>query len=456
MKYLTMMVAAAAAIVTALSMAMEPQFKTYSLFTIGFVNVNPFDVVIGGAILLLLARNALHLSPDPVMSNRYVLWLCAAYVCYQLFVVLPIAVVGHGLRPIDVVRQQEVRLFIILVPFFYSMVLRYWRPEVVIALFDAAAAGLALWVLYKYKTTGGAGYWDGDVYRLRAAWGGTTLLFGWLVFTSLFFWPTRLWRLAPAVLGGGALLLVNHRSGIIALLLGLIVQLVAMRGVAKRAAIAFAVFAVLGVGVLLSSAYVRHSIAYSLGTLFNPRADPNAGDRVTRSLLGLAYFQHHLFGDYIWNQAYYLVNLGKEGFEPHNFAVQLLVTQGVVATGLYLAPVTVVFVLAWRNRAERQSSVMLAYLSFYMMFCLLNTNIDSIENVALLYVPMALVLDVNRRLCLARESARLEGRQGVNGQGESAAADILPERFHPVRRQSGMSPAAPRLRGHSAQGRLTF
>jgi hypothetical protein len=172
--------------------------------------------------------------------------------------------------------------------------------------------------------------------------------------------------------------------------------------------------------------------------------------------MGLAYFQHHLFGDYIWNQAYYLVNLGKEGFEPHNFAVQLLVTQGVVATGLYLAPVAVVFVLAWRNRAERQSSVMLAYLSFYMMFCLLNTNIDSIENVALLYVPMALVLDVNRRLCLARESARLEGRQGVNGQGESAAADILPERFHPVRRQSGMSPAAPRLRGHSAQGRLTF
>jgi len=65
MKYWALILAATTALVTALSMALEPQFKTYSLFSVGFVNVNPFDVVIVGAIGLMLLRNALHFSPDP-------------------------------------------------------------------------------------------------------------------------------------------------------------------------------------------------------------------------------------------------------------------------------------------------------------------------------------------------------------------------------------------------------
>lgn len=421
MKYLALTLAAATATATALSMAMQPQFKTYALVSLGFVDVNAFDIVIGGAICLILVRNALHFSPDPATSNRYVIWLCAAYFFYQLLIVLPVAVVGHGLRPIDVLRQVEFRLAIVLVPFFYSMVLRYWKPSVIIGMFDAAAAGLALWVFYSYLTTGGAGYWDAGVYRLRAAWGGTTLLFAWLIFTSLFYWPVRPWRWALATLGAGGLVLVNHRSGILALGLALAVQLVAMRGVAKRAAAAFGVFLVLAVGVLYSSPFVRNSLAYSLGTLFNPNADQNATDRITRPALALAYFQRHPLGDYVWNQAYYLVNLGKEGYGVHNFVVQLLVAQGIVATVLYLAPIAVVLWLGWRNRSDRQSSVMLAYLTFFLVFCLLNANIDSIENVALLYVPMALILDANRRR-LAERHGDLESRTGILVGGATGRA----------------------------------
>lgn len=427
MKYLALILAAVVAAVTALSMAMEPQFKTYALVGLGFVDVNPFDLVIGGAICLIVVRNALRLSPDPVTSNRWVLWLCAAYFFYQLFVILPVAVLGHGLRPIDVVRQFEVRLAIVLVPFFYSLVLRYWRPSTVIAMFDAAAAALALWALYIYVTVGGTGYWIDGYYRVRVAWGGTTLLFAWLILTSLFYWPMRPWRLALAALGTGGLVLVNHRSGILALGLALLVQLVAMRGVAKRAAVAFGVFLALAVGILYASPLLRQSLAYSLDTIFNPNADANASDRVTRPLMALAYFQHHPFGDYIWNQAYYLVNLGKHGYGPHNFVAQLLVTQGAIATALYLAPVAVVVVLAWRNRQEPQSSVMLAYLTFYLVFCLFNTNIDSVENVALLYVPMALVLDVNRRACLDEEDVAIESPRGVLVPVGSTAAVYSPD-----------------------------
>jgi hypothetical protein len=251
-KYFAIIIVIAVAALTALSMAMEPQLETYALFTIGSHQINSFDVVIGGAIALILIRNGLHFSPDPIKSNRYVLWLCAAYFFYQVFIVFPIAVIGHGLRPIDVERQLEVRLAIVLVPLFYSIVLKYLKPSAIIAIFDVAATGLALWVFYRYLATGGAGYWDGDVYRLRAAWGGTTLVFGWLVFTSLFYWPLRAWRIPLAALGAGALLLVDHRSGILALLLALAVQVIAMRGVIKRAVVAFGTFLILGIGVLFA------------------------------------------------------------------------------------------------------------------------------------------------------------------------------------------------------------
>jgi hypothetical protein len=421
MKYLAFIGALVTAVFTGLSMAFQPGFKTMSLVGLGSVGVTPFDIIIGGALFLLLLNNALRLTPEPVRINRYVLWLCFAYLLYQLVIVLPVAVLSYGMRPVDVERALTVRLAIILVPFFYSIVLQYWKPSVVIAMFDAVAVCLAVWVLYQVATSGGSGYWDGGVYRLRAAWGGTTLLFAWLVFTSLFYWPLRLWRAALAALGAGALLVVDHRSGIVALAAAILVLLVAMRGVTRRAVLAVGVFAVLGVAVVYSSPFVRTSIEYTFRTLVNPSADVNASDRITRPILALDYFQQHPWGDFIWNQTYYLVNLGKYSYGPHNFPVQLLVTQGTIATLLYLAPVIITIGLAWRNRNHAEGAVMLAYLTFYLVFCLFNTNIDQIENVALLYVPMALILDVHRRAVLAagpavpeREPAAEEGnRLGV-------------------------------------------
>ena len=67
-------------------------------------------------------------------------------------------------------------------------------------------------------------------------------------------------------------------------------------------------------------------------TAVNASADQTAQDRVMRSALGLAYFAQHPLGDYVWNQAVYTVNLGWN-FVPHNFIVQLLDTQGVIAAG---------------------------------------------------------------------------------------------------------------------------
>jgi len=331
-----------------------------------------------------------------------------------------------------VVRSLEVRLGLLFIPAIYGVVLKYWRASVIVALFDVTAAVLAVWVLGRYLISGGQGYYESGIFRLRTVWGGATFLFAWLVLTSLFYWPVRLWRLGLAMLGLAGLVLSNHRSAILGVGAALIVQLLALKGVTRRALLALVAVGTVALIVFLAAPSVRENVTYSLSTMFNPTADQTAADRVTHSAAAFDYFQQHPFGDFVWNQRYYLVNLGPENnFPPHNFVIQLLVTQGVIASLLYFAIIGVSALIAWRNRRDRLSAVMLAYLTFYVVMCLFNANIDLVENVAMFFVPIALILHENRELSLAAEtpvsiaSAELLNKGGTpaesNGGGSITA-----------------------------------
>jgi hypothetical protein len=399
MKFLAMVTTVGLLVYSALSMALEPGFTYMAAFSLGSHAISFLDLVFLAGLMLLLAKNAFGLRPDEVPENRYILWLCLAYIVYQLAVVFPSALLLHGQHPIDVFRDLEVRLELLFIPALYSVVLRYWSVSTIVALVDAVAASLALWVVIRYLTVGGQGYYEGGVFRLRAVWGGASFLFAWLLFTSLFYWPTRLWRFPLAVLGLAGLVLANHRSGILALIAALAVQLVAMRRVTKRAVLALASIATVGTLVLYAAPSLRANVAYSLSTMLNPNADPTAIDRLSHTSLAWAYFLVHPFGDFIWNQKYYLVNVGQqELFPPHNFVIQLLDTQGIIASLIYFAIIIAVLALAWRNRRDHLSSVMLAYLTFYLVMCFFNANIDLPENVALFFLPVAIVLHQHRQL----------------------------------------------------------
>ena len=404
MRFLAIAVVISLALYTALAMAGHPTFLATQLASAGPIGIYPVDVVLGLAVLALLAISAFSLRPDPVLINRLTVWLCIAYLGYQLFVVLPAAVLLHDLRPIDVLRDQEARLGLILVLVIYSFVLRYCRPALVVTLFDIAAAALTLWVVYLFMGNGEQGVMEGGRYTVRAIWGGATLLIGWLFFTSLFYWPVRWWRVVLAVLALGGVVLANHRSGFVALLAALTVQMMATGRLTRRVVLTVAVIAFLGVGVYYGAPSVRASAAYSLRTMFNSNADANAQDRVERTRLAFDYFVEHPLGDYIWNQRYYLVNVSgpNRTFPPHNFVVQLLVIQGVVPSLLFFAVIGCTAFIAWRNRDNPLSAVMLAYLTFYLVFCLFNTTIDQYENMALFPVAVALILHQNRAL---REAA---------------------------------------------------
>jgi hypothetical protein len=422
-KWLAIIVAVGMAVFTAVSIAFADTWSYKVVANAGSVSISTFDLLFFGAVGIFIVVNALGFTPERLPANRIVLALCWTYAGYQVLVVLPAAVLLHDLRPIDVVRMQEVRLSVVLIPIVYTVVLRYLRADVVIAIFDAAAIALLAYVLIQHFTGGDRGYYESGVFRLRVVWGGGILLFGWLLLSSLFYWPTRMWRIGLAGLGLLGIGLANERSGLLACATSFVAAMLVMRGVARRALIALALVGVVAVAFYVTaSPAVRASVAYSVRTVVNASSDQTAQDRVIRSALGLQYLQNHLLGDYVWTQRFYDVNLGAANFVPHNFIVQLLVTQGVIAAGLYFAIIGASLLLAWRNRKDHLTGFTLAYLVFYLTFCLLNANIDLRENVSLFYISVALVLFANRRLALATEQDELLDARALDRPARVAVA----------------------------------
>jgi hypothetical protein len=133
--------------------------------------------------------------------------------------------------------------------------------------------------------------------------------------------------------------------------------------------------------------------------MFNAHADVTAQDRVERSALAWDYVQVHPLGDYVWNQEYYLVNLGAGAFGPHNWVIWALDTQGWVSAGLLVALVADIMAAGWTvRRHSRLGLAMSVYLVFYLAFCLFNTSFESLENISLFAIAVALVLYANRAL----------------------------------------------------------
>jgi hypothetical protein len=399
MKYIARTLVVCLIAFTALAMAIQPSFKSTVVLWVGSFPVSLFDVLLVASTGTFLYAVSLHPATDPCAGNRVVLRLTGAYLLYQLAVVTPIAVLAHGVSLGEVLSGLDGRFALVLIPFFYYVGLHYLSPTRLIALVNAAALMLLLYALYRYVFIGPQGLWDGNEYRLRVLWGGSTLLFGWLAITGLFLQRPGFRAYAMGLAGILGIVVVNHRSGYVALIFALALYLVSSRRVAKRfVVIACAVL----VGATLINAYaptLRASAAYSLTTMFNPHADTNATDRIERSALAWDYVKANPLGDYIWNGTFYLVDLGEAGFEPHNLVMQKLDKEGVIGAGLVFALIISALSIGWRNRARsRVSSVMMAYLVFYAVFCLFNTNFDSIENVTLFAATVALLLHANRML----------------------------------------------------------
>ena len=378
---------------TALTMALQLAFEDVVQLSVGPVHVYLFDLLLLATLLLVL-REALSDEAQPIhSSNRTVVFLVLGYCAYQVAVILPVSVIFHGLDPISVARDIENRVALILIPFVYLVALKYFPPRRLVLLVNVAAVLLVLYAVYRYATVGPT-YDSG--FRLRELWGGSTFLFAFLVLTSIFLARPSIVSYAAAVLGLVGIALTNHRSGYLALLVVAIPLFFHFRRASLRIVAILVVVAISAAFLLAMSPTIRQSTYYSVRTMLNPTADQTAVDRVDRSKLGWDYFVANPLGDYAWSHRYYLVDVGPDNFEPHNFVVQVLAEQGIVGLALIGAISFLIMRIAWRNRAaDRMSAVMLACFVFYLFFNLFNTNLINTWNIMLLAVPAGLILGSN-------------------------------------------------------------
>ena len=374
-------------------MALEYSFDDLIQLNAGPVSVTLFDLLLL-ATFTLLARE--FLTDDGTLippANRTVVFLVLGYCAYQIAVILPVSVIGHGLDPVSVLRDDENRMALLLIPFVYLVALKYLAPRRLVLLVNITGVLLALYAVYKYATVGPI-YDSG--FRLRELWGGATLLFAFLVLTSMFLARPGVLAYTAAIIGVVGIALTNHRSGYVALIVVAVPLLFHFHRASLRTVVLLVVLAMFAALVLVMSPTIRQSTFYSLGTMFDPTADQTSTDRLDRSRLGWDYFVENPLGDYSWSHRYYLVNLGAADFEPHNFVVQLLAEQGIVGFAFFAAVSLLLARMAWRNRKlDRLSAVMLGCLAFYLIFNLFNTNLMNQWNVVLLAVPAGLILKQN-------------------------------------------------------------
>jgi hypothetical protein len=392
---------------------------------LGPLAVTVFDVLLALAVAAFFYVVSLGTPTDAAPVNRAVLRLTGAYLLYQLVIVIPVAVAWYGIVPTEAFRSVLPRLALALIPFFYYVGLRYMKPERLVLLVNLAALGLLLYALYRYAFIGPQGSLEAGEFRLRTLWGGASLLFGWLAVVGLILQTKPLYAYCMGLAGLLGIVVVNHRSGYVALGLAALSYVILSRGVSRRL-VAFAAAALIG-GILLTAAspLVKESVTYSLTTMFNAHADKNSMDRVERSALAWDFVKEYPLGDYTWNQEYYLVDLGHDAFGPHNWVINALDTQGWVSAGLLFALVACVLAAGWAARRDKIGLSVTVYLVFYLAFCLFNRNFESLENISMFAIAVALVLDANRRREAAQRLDESKSGTGVREVREAAPADSI-------------------------------
>lgn len=370
----------------------------------GPVTVYLYDLLLLSATTTILIKNRQRWQRGLVSSNVWVLQALLLYLGYQVFVLLPLAhAMTHNSLTVSI-RDLSPRLSVLLIAFFYPIALADLPPRRLIKALDVAAVLVLLVAIVTFVAAGPTTYLVGGAVRLRELWGGSALLFGWLLFSRLFLHRLNALN-SLAVLGGlVGIVLVNHRSTYVALLPALGVQMALYARSRKRTMIiGFLTFGGF-MAVLVAPTVVRTSFFYSMG-IFSGKTDVTTNDRIQTAGLAWDYFKAHPVGDFVLTRAYYLPGATTRDYGPHNFVLQILSTEGVVGALFYLILLAIVFRIVVKNRRrDIVSTTMGSYLVFYLVFCMFNANIYSMPNQTLFAAAVAIILRRNQDLADLRLS----------------------------------------------------
>lgn len=389
MKKFLYLVFALAVLFMAVSMLVPKDVGTTGVTMPFGVTLGAFDAVVLLAFLGLGLWLVGHVDTPLSQLELAVIVLVLCYLTYEVFVVVPLGVMS-GLSPIFMLRSVAPRLAVVLLPTFYLLLRNGVRSATFVGALSLVAAIVAVIVVVRYLVLGPLGGVDEIGFRLREAWGGTILLFGWLLLGALIIRRNGLLSLCLSLLAVLAIALTNQRSGYVALLVALLFYVAFNRRKSGRAIV---IASLAATGVILVVAFmpvVKDSMVYSVQTMFSVNADLNTQDRVVTSVAAWNEFTRRPLGDIAWHPT---DNYASGHWDAHNVVFQVLAAEGLIGFLFHAALWGVIFAAAFRHR--HFSAVLRfgsTYIVFYLVFCLFNTNFYSSANAILLMSVGAVIL----------------------------------------------------------------
>jgi len=313
-----------------------------------------------------------------------------AYLLFELLIVIPVGIWLGTATVTAILGTMAVRFTWLLFPVVLALCADDRARRVAGAAAVAGALCLAVWGVYSAATGGGGYYLEAGDLRYRVLHGSGTLLFAWPFVLAVSGAASRRWYKTAALLAVSlvGLTLTNHRSGLIAFAIAGLVC-VAMSGQIRRFVPWIVPVASIAIVVgLLWGQQASSVFGYTLSHLFDFSTGTGA-DRLVRWRLGWDFFASHPLNDYVWSWRYYLVYL-KNPYEPHNFAIQIAVYEGVAGLIFYGSMLTTALRDVWSwGRKDAEARALIGYLIAYLVFAFANAVWYDPLNLALFVAAIA-------------------------------------------------------------------
>lgn len=393
---------------TGATIAFENDFANLPIVAVGSITLYAFDILFMAVVVATFLAAALEPVREPRRWRNVVLLVCVVYVAYELLIIGLGAWAVHDREPVFIARELIVRFAVLFIPFFYAVAFRAMKPVWAIHAVEACAVWLLGYAAWTYATTGVLRYQWAEGDRLYILWGGSFLVFAWLVLSRLLLFRSSLWGAVLAAAGFVGILVSNRRSGFLALFVVTLYQTILNRNSGRRVAITLAVISTVFVAVFLSQSFLLTATKYAVKTSLSVNS-ANGADRLMRWRLAAQTLVQEPFKDYIWAGREYSLNATPKGgiWGPHLFVLDISVREGVVGLGFWLFVLTSTVVIGLRNRSrDPVTGFALSFLVVYLAYAALNACWYATGNVILLYMTIAIVLHQDRALELA-------GTQGV-------------------------------------------
>ena len=364
------------------------------LFTIFGFNVALLDPLIAISVLYF-AKYLFQRGAQENQENRVVLLVLASYALFQILVVLPLSHLYLGLSAKNLMRGLSSRLAILTIPYFYYCVVDADRKIALLTWFVSAMTVLLVITKMISLPEARDEALVTDTGQLRYFWGGADIAFGFLFAIAAFAQRLRPRNFILIAVAATGFILVNHRSGYLALVFMILLALVVLKGskgFSRFGLLALSLGAMILFCYVFAPAFFQNFVGRMLTSL--DADSPNARIRILDYGAGLEYIRTHLlFGGLLGNP---YVDRGLFLAPIHNFLLDIAVREGLIGLLFQMAFWTLIVKISLRNRQDILTFQMMLAVAFYLFFSLFNTNYMNSWNILFLAFPTAVILRRNR------------------------------------------------------------